>query len=341
MYTYADAVDWAQNEADRAITLWDAAEAQGAAALVAHREDVRSLQAGQGLRHVEVDVPFTDPSGPAHQAAQDVLFNARMTLDVFAKECVTALDAAAANAAMPLTAEEARSAMQTTLTEFWVDQMVVKPFQSFMDFLTVASKTLWEHPDILLELLGGAASVVGGAALVLGGGGVSLTGGGALVGAPAIAGGATLVGAGGAMLGDAAGRWFSEAEHNHGIDRGDGRDDAGHFAKGQEEKPWVDKERLGLDKYADEVGANVVRDKVRASFGGAPQEARYYDGLVQNSDGTYTALEIKSGNAIDRYNSASSTQRQFDDAINAGTPAHARLNGDEITISKVLVREEP
>jgi hypothetical protein len=51
---YANALEWAQAEAARAIELWNAAEAQAAAALVQHEEYVRGLRRGQGLRHVEV-----------------------------------------------------------------------------------------------------------------------------------------------------------------------------------------------------------------------------------------------------------------------------------------------
>lgn len=103
LFTWADALEWAQEEADRAITLWNEAEQQAAAALATHRASMRELRVGQGLRHPEVDVPFVDPSGAAHDEAREVLFNARMTLEVFARDCATRLDEAAAAARMPLT----------------------------------------------------------------------------------------------------------------------------------------------------------------------------------------------------------------------------------------------
>lgn len=337
LYSYADALEWAQHEADRAITMWDEAEAQGVAAMAAHQEQVRRLRAGQGLRNLTLDVPFHDPSRPAHQAAQDVLFHARMTLDVFARDCATALDAAAAAARMPLTQPERQSAVRSMATRLFVDTVAVRPFQSLIDFLSTAARTLSQHPDILLELLGGAALVVGGAAVTVGGGGVSVTGAGALAGIPTAAQGAGLVAAGGGMVGHATGRWYNEAERNHGIDRGDGRDERGHWAKGQEIKPWEDKERIGLGNVARARRVKVIRDKIRANFDGSPQEGgRYYDGLFKNPDGTYSAVEVKSGSAVPRYNSPSSVQRQFDEAVNAGTPAHATLNGERITITKIV-----
>lgn len=51
LFTWADALEWAQDEAARAITLWNEAEQQAAAALVAHRVQMRELRVGQGLRH--------------------------------------------------------------------------------------------------------------------------------------------------------------------------------------------------------------------------------------------------------------------------------------------------
>jgi len=243
-----------------------------------------------------------------------------------------------------LTAAEAQDAWNTKLSQVYVDLVVVRPFESLVDFLSTASKTLWEHPDILLELLGGVATVVGGVALGAGGGGLTITGAGAVAGVPALVEAGTLVGTGGAMIGDAAGRRFREAPEDHGIDRGDRRDTGGHFAKGGEGKPpWEVKEQQGLDEYSrDNDGVNVIRDQVLARFDDAPQSGRRYDGLVYNpEDGTYSAIEIKSGSAIDKYNANSNTQRQFDEMVNNGTPAHARLDGKTIVIRNVIVKEVP
>lgn len=347
LFTWADALEWAQEEADRAITLWNEAEQQAAAAMAAHRTSMRELRVGQGLRHPEIDVPFADPSGPAHDEAREVLFNARMTLEVFARDCATRLDAAASTARMPLTDAEAADAAQRAITTVAVDVAVVRPFRATLDMLAVSAQTLWEHPDIILELLGGAALFVGGAALAVGGGGLTLTGVGAVAGAPTLAyGGVVAAGAGAGLVGDAAGRWFRETDAtpdpHKGVDRGDGRDTGGHYANGQENKPWVDKERIGLDQYADDRGVLVIRSKARVDFDGSPQNGRSYDGLVKNGDGpnTYTGVEVKSGTAIDRY-TPNNTQWQFDEAVRNGTPAHGKIDGEDIIVTRVETKVVP
>lgn len=100
--------------------------------------------------------------------------------------------------------------------------------------------------------------------------------------------------------------------------------------------------KIGLDQYAKDNGAEVIRTKVKVDYEGAPQNGRSYDGLVKNNDGTntYTGIEVKSGGAIDRYG-PSKTQWQFDDAVRSGTPAHGRLDGEEIVITQVQTRIVP
>lgn len=142
LFTWADALEWAQEEAARAITLWDEAEQQAATALAAHRAYVRELRVGQGLRHPEVEVPFVDPSGPAHEQAREVLFHARATLDVFARDCAVRLDQAAEAARMPLTEAEAATAAQHAVTEAVFTLAIVQPFQATMDMLAVSAQTL-------------------------------------------------------------------------------------------------------------------------------------------------------------------------------------------------------
>lgn len=348
LFTWADALQWAQDEADRAITLWNEAEQQAAAALAAHRAHVRELRVGQGLRHPEADVPFFDPSGPAHDEAREVLFNARATLEVYARDCAIRLDDAADAARIPLTDAEAATRTQHATTEVIVNLVVVQPFRATMDMLAISAQTLWEHPDIILELLGGAATFLGGAALAAGGGAITVTGAGALAGSPAlVVAGVGVAGAGATMMGDAAGRWLTESygvsDRVRGLDRGDGRDDAGTFANGQKDPLWVDKEKIGLTEYAQDFEVEVIRSKIKVDYEGSPQNGRFYDGLVKNTDGpnTYTGVEVKSGSAIEAYNRPGSTQRQFDDVVNAGTPAHGKMDGEDILLTRVDSKDIP
>lgn len=343
LFTWADALQWAQDEANRSITLWNEAEQQAAAALTAHRAHVRELRVGQGLRRPEADVPFVDPSGPAHDEAREVLFAARATLEVYARDCAIRLDEAADAARMPLTDAEAATQTQHAMTEVIFTLAVVQPFQATMDMLAISAQTLWEHPDIILELLGGAATFLGGAALAAGGGAITVTGVGALAGSPAlVVAGVGVAGAGATMMGDAAGRWLNKSQSTRGIDRGDGRDEAGTFAQGQEVKLWDVKEKAELDKFARENDADVIRTKVKVDYENSPQNGRKYDGLVKNNDGTntYTGIEVKSGSAVDRYG-PSNTQWQFDQAVRNGTPARGKLDGEDIVVTRVETRFVP
>ncbi len=131
-------------------------------------------------------------------------------------------------------------------------------------------------------------------------------------------------------------------DSGRGVDRGDGRDHLGHYANGQENKPWVDKEKLGLEKYGEAKGVDVITTQVKVDYDGSPQDGRKYDGLVKNDHGpnTYDGIEIKSGDAITGYLRPGNTQLQFDNAVNAGTPAAGTLDGQNILVTRVRVWQE-
>jgi hypothetical protein len=126
-----------------------------------------------------------------------------------------------------------------------------------------------------------------------------------------------------------------------GVDRGDGRDDLGHFV-GSENRPWSDKEKLGLEHYAADNEVDVITKQVKVDYDGSPQDGRRYDGLVKNDDGpnTYDGVEVKSGSALDKYARPGNTQYEFDTAVNAGKPAHGMLDGKEIAVTRVFIQEE-
>lgn len=342
LFTWADALEWAQEEAARAITLWDEAERQAVAAAVAHEAYVRELRVGLGLRGAEVDVPFVDPSGPAHDAAREVLFNARMTLDVYARDCAARLEEAADAARMPLTEEEAGEETRRLITLAAVEVAVIHPFRATMDALSVAAQTLWENPDIILELLGGVAAVVGGGAMMGGGGGLALTGVGAVPGGGLAWAGAGVAAAGFAAAGFAATRWANEAAGNaaerhaphpiHG-----GRNVLGRY-NGDGQRPWVDTEKIGLDRVVARLDVEIIRDKVRSTVeglrrpGASVDQPRYFDGLFRNVDGTYTAVEVKGGTGT-----RNAAQSSFDSTVSPERPATAVLNGEKIRIVRVIL----
>lgn len=342
---YAGALEWAQGEAALAIELWNAAEAESAAALAEHKEYVSSLRQGTGIRHVEVDVPFVDPSGPAHREAQAVLANARYQLDVLATGYANTIGEAAEAAPLPLTPEQAQQALTDAVVRTVIEVAVVQPFLSTLNFLGGIAQTLWEHPDLVLEMLGGIIGIVGGGALIVGGGGLEVVtvGAGTPVAVPAIAGGVAAAGAGATLLNDSLNRMFNEAkttDRQPGVDRGDGRDSFGHWTSRDPDAPIPDhalKEQQGLDDVAEVVDQDVIRDKIRTNYEGSGRTARYYDGLYRNPDGTYTGVEVKSGSAYDDYVRPGNSQRQFDSQVSPDNPAVGYLNGEEIKIVSVRV----
>lgn len=107
--------------------------------------------------------------------------------------------------------------------------------------------------------------------------------------------------------------------------------------RGRITSPGLTRKKIGLEEYAKREQIDVIRSKVKVDYDGSPQNGRSYDGLVKNDDGpnTYTGIEVKSGRATDDDNRPGSTQRQFDEAVDGGTPARGRLDGEEILVTRV------
>lgn len=118
-----------------------------------------------------------------------------------------------------------------------------------------------------------------------------------------------------------------------GEDRGDGRDINGHFV-GSENRPWADREQIGLDRVSERRGVDVIRDQVASRHPSTGDQRRFYDGLYENADGTYTGIEVKSGGAT-----RNPAQQSFDNAVSPGNPATAILNGETIAIVEVILEQ--
>ncbi|HEX5500396.1 MAG TPA: hypothetical protein VFX03_14250, partial [Thermomicrobiales bacterium] len=194
--------------------------------------------------------------------------------------------------------------------------------------------------DTATTILGGL-TMAGGSMIEGGGGLLDATGVGAVAGVPlnalgatVIAGGAGVTAKGAIGLGNYADEHPVEVVQNRGVDRGDGRDEQGKFASGNDGHIAADKEAHGLQEYADENGREVIPDKARATLPDGSQ--RYYDGLSRNPDGTYTGVEIKSGTSP-----YGGSQKVFDNAVKSGRPATATLNGKVIKITSVVVKRVP
>lgn len=349
---YGDALQWAQDEAARAIDLWEQAEVETVASRDAHRATVRELERDLQLRHLEVALPFVDGGADLRAQALDTLTNARGVLDRYAVDAATAIhdSADAAPVETPRQAESSRNwAVAGAVGTVAFETAVLNPAIDQLNFLASMGNALINHPDILLELLGGVAMIVGGGSMMGGGGALAVTGVGAVPGGGLAWAGAGVAGAGLLGVGHAAGRWTSEAtgdDATTAVERRPphpeygGRDIEGKY-NGDGQRPWVDTEKIGLDQVAKETGRDVIHDKVRATIEGYNHRAdaltdqhRYYDGLIRNDDGTYTGIEVKGGTG-----SRDAAQRGFDSTVSPERPATATLNGKTIQIVRVILKE--
>lgn len=336
---YATVLGWAQQKAGDAIAMWQVAQAQTAAGVESYRQAER--QAGAtGI------VPFyTDAGAATRSDAQSLL--------AYARSEVRDAGDTAAHAMTAITPPEALT--WEGAGALFLGALVVQgqihwdTLANLVNGTASVGNAILRNPDALLALLGGGAMMIGGGATALGGGGLATTGVGSVPGGAAVVGGLAVAGTGGALAAAGASKLAGEAtgsagvmlmEKQRGADRGDGRDDYGQFAHGQGNKPWVDKEKQGLDEIEDEINSSVERKRVASSIEGSIQK-RYFDGLYKNPDGSYTAVEVKSGSAFERYSRGEGQQRIFDESISPDSPATATLNGEKILISRVRVKEMP
>lgn len=334
---YATVLGWAQQKAGDAISMWDAAKEQTAAGIESYRQAER--QAGAtGILPL-----YTDAGAATRSDAQSLLAYARSQVEeagATAAQSVTAL-----TPPEPLTWEGAGTLLMASLAV--QGQIHWDTLATLVNGAASVGNAMLKNPDALLALLGGGALMIGGGATVLGGGGLAATGVGSVPGGAAIAGGIAAAGTGGALAAAGASKLAGEAtgsagvmlmEKNHGVDRGDSRDESGHFARGQDSKPWTDKEKQGLDEIEKELDEQVNRTKARTTLEGSSQH-RYFDGYYKNADGSYTAVEVKSGSAVDKYLRNEGNQKAFDDAISSENPASVTLNGERVSITNVRVQK--
>ncbi|MBF4582534.1 hypothetical protein ITJ54_07625 [Curtobacterium sp. VKM Ac-2865] len=212
------------------------------------------------------------------------------------------------------------------------------------------------HPDEVLELLGGLATMALGTAMEGGGVALDLT----VVGAPAgvalnvsgagvIAAGAALAGTGAIGLGvhamtddrstpyrtDNAERARNAKEPNeqHPGRSNDGtyRSDGNQLSQAEVKE----KELRGVREVAEDEGLPFRTDQKLAHVDGAPN-GRLFDGLLEKPDGTLAGVEVKSGTA-----SRNAQQRLFDDMVSYDNPATVTIDGKVWKITSVILKEVP
>ena len=118
---------------------------------------------------------------------------------------------------------------------------------------------------------------------------------------------------------------------NDRADRGDRRDARGRFTENNGgAHTYADYEQRGREAYARYRALNgeplqrMVEEQRKAHVDGVEQ-GRFYDGLAQEADGTWTGIENKHGTA-----SLRREQREFDAAVSPGSPARVRLDSGEV-----------
>ncbi|MEN4476136.1 NAD(+)--arginine ADP-ribosyltransferase [Mycolicibacterium cosmeticum] len=198
-----------------------------------------------------------------------------------------------------------------------------------------------------------AAAMVGGAAMMgLGAGlevpGVLLdaTGVGAIGGVPLnlagaglMAGGATIAGGGALDLSQHVAENGVIVMHAHigrpgeGVDRGDGRDPYGHITGRQGGGYARQREAEGIEKYSnDNPGRWVTTEQRKATVEGGASGGRFYDGLGRLPDGTYQAIEVKSGGA-----SPTPSQAAFDSLVGPDNPAYVTITNEQGVVETVKI----
>lgn len=134
-------------------------------------------------------------------------------------------------------------------------------------------------------------------------------------------------------VGDSSKLTRLRARSGHGGNRRprtDGRDSRGRFTgKGRYGKDYEARGIAELEKIHGPINTRQVRSSVDGS-----DKGRFYDGLIRNADGTYTGVEIKGGTAT-----PTGQQRTFDGLVSPGNPARARLDGEPIAITKVILKK--
>ncbi|UOE44953.1 putative T7SS-secreted protein [Agromyces larvae] len=333
---YADELERAQREAGRAIDLYERGERESAFADSLFQAQLQKAVADARATQTLLIEPYrtVDPGQQYRDSAQTVLDRARHDVEAAAQ----ALTARLGREGDAFDTVIRVAGVMTTL----LAAMMIEQLRNTVNDVAAVGKVLLEHPDLVLGLIGGVAGFVGGGAMMVGGGGLTLTGGGAVVGAPAIGEGLAIAGTGAVVAGAAAselGGYIASASQVEiwqatGPDRGDGRSADGRYAGGS--KAWEDSKALEqekLDELSEDLGVEIERRQVVAHVDGEPQSGRKYDGLFANGDGTYTGVEIKTGNA--KYGG---TQKGFDQLVSPENPATAILDGTVIKIVGVIVR---
>lgn len=331
---FAADLDYAQGQAAEAIALYERGVAETAAHRSAEASSASLSGRGRGLlgrtditspgsAHAPIPQVLVDPGVASRAAAEAILRAARHHIDASGEEAAHKLRGDIDwghifSVVWTLHAEMALEALRAT------GNTVASLAQAFVD-----------HPELLFEVLGGALMIQSGLAGEAGGIALDATGLGAAAGVPVNVASAGLIvaGVGAASAGMLQAAGFAASSSKVEIfERHYTRGPDGKFSGFDEESKI--KEQEDLDRAEEILGGPIERKQVLARVIGGRPTGRYYDGLFLNADGTYTAIEVKTGTG--RYKGTD--QELFDSLVTPDNPATAKLYDKLIRIVSVKVR---
>jgi hypothetical protein len=309
--TYADHLDGAQRTAQIAIDLYEAGET--ARAEWTHAQQKAAKAAGHGQVSTSL---VADPGAGDREEARQLMLSAQRT--------------ASAEADLAQDQLSGRAAEIEKLNADLLEMLRV----TANGVLSVGN-ALVQHPDESLWLVLGILAATYGTGLALGGAGISLSGIGAVAGVPAAA-----VGTGVAVVGAGVGTAAAASIGIHSATdskveiwmKEQPRNEKGQWTTG-EGNAGKDAEKEALDDLEDVVGPIVREQRLARVEGG--ESRRFYDGLYENGDGTWTAIEVKSGSA-----KLTASQRAFDGLVSESNPAHVKLDDGRVAVITRVRLEE-
>lgn len=326
---YATMLGWAQGKAGGAIDMWETARVRTVESLAP------KAQSNQFYGSNVIIEPLPVDAGASLRAEAIALL-------AYARQQVASAGAQAADT-IRAAADIAPPAPDPWQVASAVAQMVVQlaittqvdTLANLVNGTASVANALIQHPETLLEIVGGIGLMAGGGALAVGGLPVAATGVGIAPGGAAVGAGITAAVAGAAATGMGIMNAAQHATGDSAVRPLPGRDAKGRFTSDQEVKPWVDKEKQGIDEVQDDLGVEVRTERTAARIEGSGH-TRYFDGFFRNDDGTYTAIEVKSGGAT-----RTAGQREFDGLVSENNPAIVKVDGEIIRVTSVYLKRVP
>ncbi len=327
--SYATMLGWAQGKAADAIDMWETARVRTVESMTPR---ARSNQFYGS--NVSIEPLPSDAGASLREEAIALLTYARREVSSAGGRAAGTIRAAADIAPPAPDPWQVASVLTQMIVQLAITTQV-DTLTNLVNGTASVANALIQHPETIFEIVGGIGLMAGGGALAVGGLPVAATGVGIAPGGAAVGAGITAAVAGAAATGMGIMNAAQHATGDSAVRPLPGRDAKGRFTSDQEVKPWVDKEKQGIDEVQDDLGVEVRTERTAARIEGS-NHTRYFDGFFRNEDGTYTAIEVKSGGAT-----RSAGQREFDGLVSGTNPAIVKVDGEIIKVTKVYLKRVP